>query len=146
MPTLDVGAILSAPKQIEESINVINRLAAKLKADPDAAAAKLADALGEIEKTCRALDDALQKFLLLAFDPQPANVAPLLDIGGNRLVVTVESGRGHCHEIKSIYDRYLDRWFDRVFKKDTQERKELRQLFSTLGDADEHLFRQLIWI
>jgi hypothetical protein len=65
-------------------------------------------------------------------------------VGGGGLVATVERGRGHCHEIGNIYVNYLDRWFDRVFKRDTQEREELRQLFFILSDADDVLFRQMI--
>jgi hypothetical protein len=141
---IGLGDLLKVPDALEKTIDVIERLASKLKADPDAAATKLADALGEIEKTCRALDDALKKYLQLAFDPRPENADLLLEIGGGGLIVTVEGGRGHCHEIWNIYHHYLDRWFDRVFKQDTQERNELRNVFSTLGDADRDLFKQMV--
>ena len=142
-----LDTILGVPdalKKLEEGVEVVTRLASKLKADPDAAAAKLADALGEIEKTCGALDDAFKKYLQLAFETQPANAAVLLEISGGGLVATVERGRGHCHEIGNIYTHYLNRWFDRVFRGNTQERAELRQLFETLGDADRDVFQQMI--
>ena len=48
-----VDIILSFPdvlKKLEDSLDVITRLASKLKADPHAAAVKLTDALGELKR------------------------------------------------------------------------------------------------
>ncbi len=142
----DVMGAIEPIKRIDEAVGIIARLTARLKADPDAAAARLAEALGEVEKSCRALDEALAKFLTLALDRDALDQGSglLLEIGGGGLIVTVERGRGHCHKIGNIYWEHLDRWFERVFKGDSEEYQSLRQVFDELGNADLDLFRQMV--
>ena len=65
----------------------------------------------------------------------------LLDIDGGSLSTEVERGRGHCHVIEEIYSKYLNKWFDRVFKGD--ELASMTFVFGKLGSADSDLFEDL---
>jgi hypothetical protein len=142
----DVTGGIGAVKQLDETVSTIAKLVAKLKADPDQAALRLAAALNEIEKTCKAVDEAIVKYLALGLEEGALDKGSmlLLEVGGGGLVIAVERGRGHCHMIGNIHRNYLDRWFERVFKRDTDSLKAIRGVFDRLGSADQDMFAEML--
>ena len=141
---IDVVAATKAAKTLDESVGLIAKLLGKLKANPDAAAIKLSEALDEIDKTYRVVDAAIGGFLGLAFvaDGVPLKSEALLDVQGGRLLAEVERGRGHCHRIGAIYRTFLDKWFARAL--DRGEADEMERLFSRLGEVDLDVFSDLV--
>jgi hypothetical protein len=143
---ISLGAGLQAAEQIDKCLELIKKYAAKLKADPDKAATDLAQALTEIEKSCRVLDDAISKYLAMGFqkDAFDASSTFLFDVSGGRLLTGVQDGRGSCHKMSNIYRNSLNRWFERVFKDDSQAMNELDRLFEQLGYADGDMFDLMV--
>jgi hypothetical protein len=132
-------AAIESVKKVDEALGVIGKLIGKLRAQPDSAARKLAEALEEIEKTWTVVDAAITNYLKLGIeDALTPGSKVLSDIEGGRLAVEVEKGRGHCHVIGNIYDNYLDRWFDRTLKG--AELTLMRQVFDDLAKADYDVF------
>jgi hypothetical protein len=143
---ISLGAGLEAAEQIDKCLELIKKYASKLKADPDKAATDLAQALTEIEKSCRVLDDAISKYLSMGFqrDAFDAGSTFLFDVSGGRLLKSVEDGRGSCHKMSNIYKNSLNRWFERVFKNDSHAMGELNRLFEQLGYADGDMFDRMV--
>jgi hypothetical protein len=133
----DIVTGLEAVDKLESGIGIIAKHAARLKADPDHAAADLAEALDEIEKSCRALDDAIRKYLDLGFkkDALSEGSELLLEVGGGGLLISVKKGLGSCRKMCNIYWNDIDRWFERVFKDDGSVYQELRSVFDELCNA-----------
>jgi len=115
------------------------QLVDRLKAQPDTAAVHMNRALDEIKKTCVAFDDAVNAFAEFVDQPR---VATLIRLQGGHLAQDVESGRGHCHVVKQIYDRYLNTWFQRAFG-DPNERIMVEHIFTTFEQGDTDLFHWL---
>jgi len=140
---MDVSTALVATKQVDDALGVLGKLLAKLKAKPDLAAQKLAQALEEIAKTYQMLEGAISSYLSLGIDQGvlEKNSKALLDIEGGALSTAVERGRGHCHVIGNIYHQYLDRWFRRILKH--EEHESIRRVFERLANADDDVFRHL---
>jgi hypothetical protein len=143
---VDPLTAIAAVKQADEALGVIERLLAKLRAQPDIAAVKLSDALNEIVKTYRAVDQALNAYASLAIDEDALTTRSqeLLTIAGGSLSVQVEDGRGSSFKIYNIYQVHLKRWFERVLN--SAEQSEIERVFiwpGGLGDADETLFLRL---
>jgi hypothetical protein len=133
---------LEAVTRLDQCLEIIAKYVARLKADPDRAASKLSDALDEVEKSCRSVDDAVAQYLGLGFSPeQLKESSTLLQIGGGALLITVQRGLGSCHKIRNIYENDLNRWFERVFKKDTASYKDLEKVFTELNWGDQSLFQ-----
>lgn len=137
---IDILAGLAAIKKIDDAIGVIAKLVSKLKGDPDVAAAKLADALDEVGNTWRVIDEAISNYLKLGIDEGALKEGSdvLLKISGGGLLVSVQRGRGHCHIIRNIFNRYLDRWFQRVLNG--QDLNDIQGVFHGLGDLDNDVF------
>ena len=140
---IEIGGAVKAAEELDKAVGIIAKLVSKLKGQPDLAAQKLAQALGEVAKTLQVVDNAATEFLSLGIDEGALekNSKRLLDIDGGRLSAEVERGRGHCHIIGEIYWKYLDRWFQRVFQEN--EYDSVRTVFMDLGNADNDLFRDL---
>lgn len=140
---IEIGLALKAAEELDKDIGIIAKLVGKLKAKPDLAAQKLAQALGEVAKTLQAVDNAASEYLSLGIDDGALtrHSKLLLDIEGGKLVTEVERGRGHCHVIGNIYSTYLNKWFDSVFN--AEESGSIREVFETLGDADKDMFYEL---
>jgi hypothetical protein len=75
---------LDAVKKFDTCLTIVAKYVSRLKADPDQAAADLAEALDEIEKSCRVLDQAIMKYLSLGFTPNALSEGSdiLLEVGG----------------------------------------------------------------
>lgn len=137
---IEVSAALKGVEELDKAVGIIAKLAGKLKAKPDLAAQKLREALGEVAKTLTAVDNAVSQFMSLgmAQGALTKDSQLLLHIEGGNLSTEVERGRGHCHLITQIYSQYLDKWFEREFKKDDYDSVE--EVFRQLGYSDAGVF------
>jgi hypothetical protein len=140
-------ALMAAGKaalELEKAVETIAKVVGKLKAEPDIAAQKLSQALGEVAKTLQVVQTTTSEFLSLGIDDGALakNSKLLLDITGGSLTTEVQRGRGHCHVIGNIYYMYLDKWFARVLKK-TNDYDSIKLVFDRLGNADDDLFNDL---
>jgi hypothetical protein len=140
---IETTTALGAIKKVDEALGVIGKLVSKLKAQPDLAALKLAEALDEVGKTWQVMDKAITDFLKLGIDRDALEKGSevLLRIEGGGLLVEVKNGIGHCHVISNIYAEYLDRWFERVLKG--KDLDSIRRVFFALGEADLDVFWQM---
>jgi excisionase family DNA binding protein len=143
---VDPITAIAAVKQTDEALGVIERLLAKLRAQPDIAAVKLSAALDEIVKTYRVVDQAFNAYASLAVDKDALTTRSqeLLAIAGGSLGVQVEAGRGSCSKIGHIYQAHLKRWFERAFNQEEQLAIERAFIWpGGLGDTDDVLFCEL---
>jgi hypothetical protein len=143
---VDPLTAIAAVKKVDEALGLIERLLAKLRAQPDIAAVKLSAALDEIVKTYRAVDQAFNTYASLVIDENALTTRSqeLLTIAGGSLGVQVEEGRGNCSKIYNIYQDHLKRWFERAFNKEEQLAIEMAFIWPDgLSDVDNTLFREL---
>ena len=140
---MDLLLALKAAQDVDKFVGAIAKVATSLKAQPDVAAVKLTQALGEVSKTLEVVNRATSDYLSLGVDDGALAKSSklLLEIESGSLRTEVERGRGHCHKIEHIYSNYLNKWFSRVL--DPQESAAVSKAFSSLGDADGTLFYQL---
>ena len=143
MAMIEISAAVKSAEELDKAVGIVAKLVGKLKAKPDLAAQKLGQALGEVAKSLQVVDNAASQFLSLGIDEGGLAKGSklLLDIDGGSLSTEVERGRGHCHVIEEIYSKYLNKWFDRVFKGD--ELASMTFVFGKLGSADSDLFEDL---
>jgi hypothetical protein len=144
MTGLELAAAGKAAQELSKAVGAIANVVGKLKAQPDVAAQKLAQALGEVAKTLQVVENTTSEFLSLGIDQGAlaTNSKLLLGIAGGSLTTEVQRGRGHCHVIDNIYRTYLDKWFARVLKK-TNDYEPIKHVFEELGNADKNLFMDL---
>jgi hypothetical protein len=92
-------AAFEAIKKVDDALGVLTKLVDTLTANPGVAAAKLAEVLGEIRKTCVVVDDAVVAYLNLALekDALAKGSKMLLDISNGKLEAKVEEGRGRIY-------------------------------------------------
>lgn len=142
---IETATALTTVKQVDDALGIIETFIAKLKAQPDLAALKLAASLDEIRKTWEAVDEAITSYLALGIDQDALakNSKILLQLGGGGLLVKVQEGRGHCSVIGHIYATYLDRWFEKVFLGKNDELAMMRGVFLDLANADRDVFREM---
>ena len=141
---LELLAAAKAADELDKGLGVIAKVVGKLKAQPDVAAQKLAQALGEVAKTLQVVENSASEYLSLGIDKGALATKSklLLEISSGSLATEVKRGRGHCHVIGNIYWTYLDKWFARVLKK-TNDYDAIRTVFQRLGNADDDLFNDL---
>jgi hypothetical protein len=132
-----------AAKELGTAVQAIGSIVGKLRAKPDVAATELVRVLDEVAMTHHAVDEAILRYLAIVDDPTAFTQGSraLLELEGGALAADVEAGRGHCHDIRRIYDSCLRSWFDRVL--DPTEQVLMKGTFDALGNADEVLFRDL---
>jgi hypothetical protein len=140
---IDVQLAVECADGIDKIIGILAKLVEKLKAQPDLAAQKLAQALEEVAKTLVVVDNAACQFLSLGIDHGALEKTSklLLAIDGGGLSTEVERGRGHCHVISEIYREHLDKWFERAFNP--AENVSAKAAFQRLSSADDDLFGAL---
>jgi hypothetical protein len=140
---MDVSLAYKSAQELDSAVGILAKYIGKLKAHPDLAAEKLGQALGEVAKTLQVVDNAASQYLSLGIDEGALakNSKLLLDIDVGVLATEVDRGRGHCHKIREIYAKYLDKWFERALSRD--EHASVREVFSGLQNADSDLFVDL---
>lgn len=126
-----------------DAVGKLASLKDKLRANPSAAAAALAEALGEVDKTYFAIESELARLVALAVNPGALekDITPLAELEGGRLRTRVHASRGHCSKIANIYDRDLKRWFERVLN--STEVLITQEIFDTLRNEDQALYALL---
>jgi hypothetical protein len=140
----ELAAAGKAADELDKAVGLIAKVVGKLKAQPDIAAQKLGQALGEVAKTLQVVENAASEYLSLGIDKRALATKSklLLEISGGSLATEVKRGRGHCHVIDNIYTTYLDKWFAKVLKK-TNDYDRIKIVFQRLGNADGDLFKDL---
>jgi len=133
--------MLDLVSDLADRFGAIEGIRSTLLSQPDRAATKLADVLGELAQTVAALDDEMVRYLSLHFHSEESIArgrGVLLGMEVGQSAIRINEARGHCHKIKNTYDAYLDKWFDRAFGN-SAERKSLRTIFDGLTTADDFM-------
>jgi phosphate uptake regulator len=128
---------------MSDAVAKLASLKDKLRANPSAAAAALADALGEVDKTYFAIESEFARLVALAVNPGALerDITPLAELEGGKLRTRVHASRGHCSKIANIYERDLKRWFEKVLNRTDVLITE--EIFDTLRNEDELLYALL---
>jgi ferritin-like metal-binding protein YciE len=124
---------------IVTSLGMLDSIKKKLVKQPDAAAAKLAAVLEELQKTLLTFESEVVPFLSINLGPGPdfrADLATLYRLEGQSLWARTNAARGHCGKIGNIYDNYLDPWFQRVVGLTDDETGTLSTVFDELKNTD----------
>lgn len=130
--------LFSEIRDLADQVGAIEIIKEKLLNQPDKAAEKLAEALDEIYKMFKALDDEIVRYLGLSFDTQDSineGRRVLLDMEGGKSKILMQETRGHCSKIANIYHLYLNGWFNRVFKH-SKDREKMKEIFENLEKVD----------
>ena len=137
---IDPTTAIAGAQKLSWAIEQLSKVVKGLKADPDVAAAKLAEALDEIAKTYQVVDVALSEYVTMAFDDDALQhgAGKLVELEGGRLSVMVEKGRGHCTVVQNIYQRHLDAWFNRALN--TADYAIVHEVFDTFHEGDVDAF------
>lgn len=127
---------------LADRFGVIDGIREAILSQPDKANVKLAEAIDELAKTVSALDKEMVRYLSLHFHSEESVMngrTVLLEMEVGQSIIRINEARGHCHRIKNIYDAYLDKWFDRVFNRNSVVRNQLATAFAGLGTADDYI-------
>jgi hypothetical protein len=139
---IDIGDLLKIAKDAK---SLFDGVKGKLLGQPDEAAQKLALVFEEINKIFLFIDAAMVNYLRLYIAPDRSNVVDcrsvLLGIEGGQLAIKGDEARGHCHKIQNIYNKFLQRWFNKLLNNN--EQAELSYLFHKLGNMDDYMVRGL---
>ncbi len=148
-----IAAVITAGNDLLDAGNTIVELLQKLKGQlvkqPDPAARALKTILEEIDKTFRVVHDALVRYLGILFHPKKPldnewNAKAreeLLRLRHNALSPQIEETRTHSSKVGRIYDEYVDRWFETVFKP--QEAAIIKGQFNKLWGVDSKIIADL---
>jgi hypothetical protein len=63
----------------------------------------------------------------------------LLSLESGYSTIKGYEARGHCHKIKNIYERYLDRWFSKVLE--AHEAQKLKLIFDGMNSVDSDMIK-----
>lgn len=143
---MDIAAAYMVVEKTSDAIGKVIALKDQLKAQPDQAAAALAGCLAEVHRTYLAVTSEVTRLTVLAAPGAltdgdgTVDLRPLFELEGNAVRARVEQSRGHCSRIQNIYARDLDRWFERVFGRGHTNDLIMREVFSTLGEADTQTY------
>jgi hypothetical protein len=139
-----VGAGLAVgAKALDETgkvISALEKIMPWILIQPPAAAAELASVIKEVMKAPEVVNLAVDA-LLGVIDEEKPKLVTLAQVGDGSLVKKVEECRPHCHQIRAIADRYLSQWFKKPSDPDAGE---LTVILTTLGDADDRFFNELV--
>lgn len=127
--------ILSTARELE---TLFAKAKEKLLNNPTEASEKLAEVLGELSLILEFIEKETVRFLEIIFLPDKSNFiacrSVLLSLESGYVTVKGYEARGHCHKIKNIYEKYLDRWFSKVL--DPKDAQQMKVLFERLDSAD----------
>ncbi|MBN2439940.1 MAG: hypothetical protein JXJ04_01285 [Spirochaetales bacterium] len=133
--TFDVNAIKTTVDSLD---SLLGRVKDKLLNNPDEASEKLADVLNELSKILDFVEKETIRFLEIIFLPEKSNFlecrSVLLSFESGYAALKGYEARGHCHKIGNIYEKYLNRWGNRVL--DPVEADEFRSIFENMNTAD----------
>jgi hypothetical protein len=136
-PLTTLTTTLSIAKDMKDIVGNVN-VKDKLLNNPTEASAKLAEVLGELSLILEFVEKETVKYLEIIFMPDKSNFlscrSALLSLESGYVTIKGYEARGHCHKIKNIYEKYLDRWFSKVL--DSQDAIRLNNLFDRMNNAD----------
>jgi hypothetical protein len=139
-----VGVGLAAgAKALDETgkaISALEKIMPWILIQPPAAAAELASVIKEVMKAPEVVNHAVDA-LLGAIDEEKPSLVTLVQVGDGSLVRNVEDLRPHCHQIRTIAQRYLSQWFS---KPNDPDAGVLTKILEDLGDADDRFFWELV--
>jgi ferritin len=138
--------MISGIYEIAQNLKLFDEVKSKLIQQPDPAAKYLTEVLQELAKTYQAIDEEISNYLGIWFDSNDlTNLREqrhtLISLEGGKVSVRMAEARGHCSKIKSIFERFLDTWFKRIFDKD--EYNNVDNLFKNLYHWDNFLIQTL---
>jgi hypothetical protein len=135
---LELDAI-KAGIDVLDSLGLLERLSLKLVSNPDKAARRLSNALGEVESGYTALHTEILELSTLSFELDELNTTRrrLLRVSDGWVADEVLSIKSSCSRISNIYQRYLTGWFSNVLR--AEEAQTLAVLFDELACKDEIL-------
>ena len=138
--TATLGAIKSGIEVLDK-LGALEKVALKLKSNPDRAAARLTQALNELKVGYTTLHSELVELSVMSYeaDELKATKRRLRSLATDKLRGELSSAKGNCALIDSIYHRYLTGWFDRALTK--PEAVRVRRLFTDLADMDGNFIR-----
>jgi hypothetical protein len=102
--------------------------------------------LREIDKTYKAVNNAIKRFLSPAVSKGEVDATPYFDLERNEFSVEVENGRGHCGLISVHYGRHggLRDWLLQRARPEELERAD--SLFVSFSHVDADAFREMVSI
>jgi len=100
-------------------------------------------ALGEVAKTYRAVQKAIETFLFPSIESGPIDGKPYIQMESGSLESTIKSGSGHCTRILTLYRRHRGLRDAIKAKVSTEKLEEIDNAFDVLSTADGDLFEQL---
>ena len=139
--------LIAAFKAAKDGIDVLDKMGAlegvllKLKSNPDKAAIKLTQALGELKLGYTMLHNELLELGSLSYSAEELRDTQkrLKALQSGKLRAELAAVKGNSSRIESIYHRYLTGWFDRVLTK--VEAARIQRLFYDLGHMDGKFLR-----
>jgi hypothetical protein len=132
----------SATHELKDLVSKIESLGEVLLGD-EAPVQDVLGALVEVDKTYRAIMDAVTRFVRPALAQGPLDAEPFLEFERGVLASDIEAGRGHCLRILTFYARAhgLRDWLEP--RMSAEKLAQLDDVFERLGTADGDLFRQM---
>lgn len=128
-------SILSTAKDLESIFWTVRH---KLLNNPTEASIKLAEVLGELSHILEFVEKETVGYLEIYFIDDKSNFvqcrSALLSLESGYVTIKGYEARGHCHKINNIYEKYLDRWFNKVL--DSNEVQQIKLLFEKMNMAD----------
>jgi hypothetical protein len=132
--------MISITKELQSIFGNVN-IKDKLLNNPTEASAKLAEVLGELSLILEFVEKETVHYLEIIFLPDKSNFIPcrsaLLSLESGYVTIKGYEARGHCHKIRNIYEKYLDRWFSKVL--DPQDAQKMKWLFDRLIRGDDFM-------
>jgi hypothetical protein len=128
--TFDIG---------EKLARIIGSLKVQITGDEKAAAKDLQLVVDEMVKFYQVAQQELLNVQCLDFaDNMGINSSKkiLFDIQSGAMQVRISEASGSCSKIKRIYNSYLDTWFQKKFRKGSQEYIEVQGAFVQLSEYD----------
>ena len=140
------ATVASAAKDTASTLKELGVLEAvrnKLVRNPDKAAKHLVDVLQAIEGVYADLQKQILEFSSLGFSGAELERTRmyLRDLKTGGLEVKIQEANNACRKIKTIYQRYLNPWFQRALNR--KEQAALSDLFTTMSIVDNKLVDEM---
>jgi len=100
-------------------------------------------ALIEVEKTYKAVLQAIEYFIEPAIDIDHLNVKSYSKLAGRSLQADIRNGRGHCKRVLAYYVKFGGLREKLIDEMDPKDLEEIDDIFGRLGAADGDLFEML---
>ncbi|MDX2285576.1 MAG: hypothetical protein NW241_15520 [Bacteroidia bacterium] len=140
---ISIETITSGFDLVEKLVIVLGKTRQQLLGDPEAARQKLGEVISTLEDHFNGIYEPVATFLALPLD-DPAclaeNEKKLMAWEGGAIGSLTVKADFSCRQIAQIYQEHLDRWFNRVLRKENQELKDMKDIFNQLSGSDVHFY------